>query len=92
MIAVIAVSYFALPLDLLFVQLGTMALSFYAHVYLDKQYHVSGSWLERFLWFRRKQELHFVHHRHAGTNFAVIDYFWDRLLGTFRDIDAHDKV
>ncbi len=35
-------------------------------------------------WFRRKQELHFVHHRHANCNFAVIHFFWDRILCTYR--------
>jgi sterol desaturase/sphingolipid hydroxylase (fatty acid hydroxylase superfamily) len=60
-------------------------LSFYAHVYLDKEYHVEKSWLQRFAWFRRKQALHFVHHRHADSNFAVIDFFWDRMLRTYRE-------
>ncbi len=41
-----------------------------------------------FAWFRRKQELHFVHHRHAGSNFAVIHFFWDRILGTYRRPDS----
>jgi sterol desaturase/sphingolipid hydroxylase (fatty acid hydroxylase superfamily) len=54
----------------------------------DKEYHVEGSWLHRFAWFRRKQELHFVHHRHANSNFAVIHFFWDRILGTYRRPDA----
>jgi hypothetical protein len=30
------------------------------------------------------QKLHFAHHRHAGYNFAVIDFFWDKILGTYR--------
>ena len=47
-----------------------------------------GSRLQRFAWFRRKQELHFVHHRHADSNFAVIHFFWDRILGTYRRPDA----
>ena len=47
-----------------------------------------GSRLQRFAWFRRKQELHFVHHRHANSNFAVIHFFWDRILGTYRRPDA----
>ena len=63
------------------------AASFAAHVYFDKVYHVSGTPLERFAWFRRKQQLHFVHHLHANSNFAVIDFFWDRLLGTYRAPD-----
>jgi hypothetical protein len=85
---VVGLSYLFLRLDLFVVQLAAMSLSFYGHVYIDKQYHVAGSWLGRFSWFRRKQQLHFVHHRHANCNFAVIDYFWDQLLGTYRSVEA----
>ncbi len=81
-------AYFVLPLDFFVVVSAACAASFYAHVFFDKEYHVEGSWLTRFAWFRHMQELHFVHHRHAGTNFAVIDYYWDRLLGTYRAPDA----
>ncbi len=77
-------SYLVLPLDLFVVEILTCAASFYAHVFLDKEYHVADSWLERFAWFRRNRALHFVHHRHAGCNYAVIDFFWDRVLGTYR--------
>jgi sterol desaturase/sphingolipid hydroxylase (fatty acid hydroxylase superfamily) len=79
-----ACTYFLLPFDLFAVQAIACAGSFYAHVFFDKEYHVDKSRLQRFAWFRRKQELHFVHHRHANSNFAVIDFFWDRLLGTYR--------
>jgi hypothetical protein len=44
------------------------------------QYHVAGSWLGRVSWFRRNQQLHFIHHRQGNCNFAVIDFFWDRFL------------
>jgi sterol desaturase/sphingolipid hydroxylase (fatty acid hydroxylase superfamily) len=66
----------------------TCAASFYVHVYFDKEYHSEGSRLQRFAWFKRKQELHFVHHRHAAYNFAVIHFFWDRILGTYRKPNA----
>jgi sterol desaturase/sphingolipid hydroxylase (fatty acid hydroxylase superfamily) len=85
---VAACSYAVLPFDLFIVQLVACAASFYAHVFFDKEYHVEGSRLGRFAWFRRKQQLHFAHHRHANCNFAVIDFFWDRLLGTYRRPDA----
>jgi sterol desaturase/sphingolipid hydroxylase (fatty acid hydroxylase superfamily) len=81
-------AYFILPLNLFMVMVIASAASFYAHVFFDKEYHVEGSRLQRFAWFRRKQELHFVHHRHANYNFAVIHFFWDRLLGTYRRPDA----
>jgi|SRR5579864_8465477 len=87
----VGLGYWFLRLDLLAVQLAAMSLSFYAHYYLDNQYHVEGSWLSHFPWFRRKQHLHFIHHRDANCNFAVIDFFWDRLLGTYRSREA-DKT
>jgi hypothetical protein len=87
---VAAAAWSFLPMDLFVTHVATLALSFYVHVYLDAQYHVTGCWLGRFRWFRRKQQLHFVHHQHANTNFAVIDFFWDRLLGTFRTADGED--
>ncbi|MBI1774636.1 MAG: sterol desaturase family protein [Proteobacteria bacterium] len=77
-----------MPLDLFVVQVIACAASFYAHVFFDKEYHVEGSRLRQFAWFRRMQELHLAHHRHAGCNFAVIDFFWDRILGTYRRPDA----
>src|ERR1700676_4577504 len=78
-----ACTYLVLPIGLFIVQVIACAAAFYAHVYFDKAYNIEGSRLQRFAWFRRKQELHFVHHRHADSNFAVIDFFWDRILGTY---------
>jgi hypothetical protein len=82
--------FLVLPLNLFVVMSAASAASFGVHVLLDKAYHAEGSSLARFAWFRRKQQLHFVHHLHANSNFAVIDFFWDRLLGTYRspDMDA----
>jgi hypothetical protein len=77
-------AFFVLPLYLFVAQGIACSASFYIHVLLDKEYHVEGSRLRRFAWFRRKQELHFAHHRYANCNFAVVDFFWDRLLGTYR--------
>jgi hypothetical protein len=80
--------YFLLPGDLFIVLVVACAASFYAHVFFDKEYHVEGSPLLRLAWFRRKRELHFVHHRHANSNFGVIHFFWDRVLGTYRSPDG----
>jgi sterol desaturase/sphingolipid hydroxylase (fatty acid hydroxylase superfamily) len=80
--------FLVLPFNLFVVVTVASTASFGAHVYLDKQYHTEKSSLTRFAWFRRKQQLHFVHHLHANSNFAVIDFFWDRLLGTYRNPDT----
>jgi len=76
--------FFVLPLYLFLALVIACTASFYKHVFLDKAFHVEGSHLRQYAWFRRKQELHFIHHRYANCNFAVIDFFWDRLLGTYR--------
>jgi hypothetical protein len=60
-------AYCLLPLNLFLVMVVASAASFYAHVFFDKEYHVEGSRLQRFAWFRRQQELRFVHHRHANS-------------------------
>jgi hypothetical protein len=83
-----ACMYFLLPVDLFVVLVVACAASFYAHVFFDKEYHVEGSRLLRFAWFRRKRELHFVHHRHANSNFGVLHFFWDKVLGTYRSPDV----
>ena len=83
-------AYFLLPLNPFIVLVFACAASFYAHVFFDNQYHMENSRLQRYAWFRRKQELYFVHDRHANSNFDVIHFFWDRILGTYRvpDVDA----
>jgi sterol desaturase/sphingolipid hydroxylase (fatty acid hydroxylase superfamily) len=86
----IASTYFIFPLGVFIIQIITAVASFAAHVYLDKQYHIAGSLLLRFAWFKRKQRLHFVHHEHSNSNFAIIDNFWDRLLGTYRNPEGDD--
>jgi hypothetical protein len=75
-------AYFLLPLNLFSVMVVAGSASFYAHVLFDSEYHSEKSRLRQFAWFRRKQELHFTHHRHADSNFAIIHFFWDRILGT----------
>src|SRR5579863_5695547 len=77
-------AYFLLPLNLFVVMVAAGSASFYAHVLFDNEYHSEKSRLQRFAWFRRKQQLHFVHHRHADSNFAIIHFFWDKILGTYR--------
>ena len=39
-----------------------------------------------------KAKLHFLHHRYADCNFAVVDNFWDWLLGTYRSIGVDGET
>jgi sterol desaturase/sphingolipid hydroxylase (fatty acid hydroxylase superfamily) len=81
--AVIALVGHALPMPPLIGFSVTMMASYAAHAYVHEHYHLEKSWLSNWAWFCKRRDLHFVHHRKTGCNFAVIDFFWDRLLGTF---------
>jgi sterol desaturase/sphingolipid hydroxylase (fatty acid hydroxylase superfamily) len=70
----------------------TLLINFGAHAYLHKHYHLEHTWLERSHWFRRRRDLHYVHHRDARRNYAVIGFFWDRLFGTFTDAPRHNDA
>lgn len=63
--------------------LAAFLLSMAAHAYVHVQYHLDGSTLARFSWFRRRQRLHQLHHEQPNRNFGVLEFFWDRLLGTY---------
>jgi hypothetical protein len=74
-----------LPFALFLVHIASVAASVWVHLWLHRQYHLRETWLNRYAWFRCKQRLHFVHHRHATSNYAIIEYRLDRLMGTFSD-------
>ena len=59
-------------------------LTFRVNIVLHRHYHLEQTPLERFAWFREKRRLHFLHHQDARVNFAVVEFWIDRLLGTYR--------
>ena len=62
---------------------ATLVVSYAAHAYVHEHYHLDKSWLNRWAWFRKRRDLHYMHHRNTRCNFGVLDFYWDRLLGTF---------
>lgn len=59
-----------------------VVFTFRWHMLLHKHYHLNDTPFERFAWFRKKRRLHFIHHEDARYNFAVVEFWMDRLLGT----------
>ena len=74
-----------LPPALFAVHLLSLAFAVWIHLWLHQQYHLRHTPLNRFGWFRRKQRLHLVHHQQGVRNYAIIEYKFDRLMGTFAD-------
>ena len=70
---------------IMFAHLTGVFATFRWHLYLHEHYHLIDSPLERFAWFRKKRKLHFVHHRDARYNFAVVEFWIDNLMGTRKE-------
>ena len=53
--------------------------------YIHNQIHLKDSWLERYNWFIKCRELHYIHHKKFINNssFSNIDTTIDKLFNTF---------
>lgn len=85
-------SYWLLPIELAFASLLSLLVTYGAHVYLHEHFHLTGSWLLRFSWFRHLKDLHRIHHANPRKNFGVLDHSSDRLLGTFAPAPLDQKM
>ena len=85
-VAVAALAWLAGGVLVMSANLIGVFATFRLHLYLHEHYHLIDSPLERFAWFREKRRLHFIHHRDARYNFAVVEFWIDRLTGTHREI------
>jgi sterol desaturase/sphingolipid hydroxylase (fatty acid hydroxylase superfamily) len=85
LIPLVCAAYCLLPGTYFIAHLCGVAFAIWWHIYLHRQYHIRGAWWERFAWFREKRQLHFLHHQKPHKNFAIVEYSWDLLFGTFDD-------
>ncbi|MGH8456907.1 MAG: hypothetical protein ACRETW_08740 [Stenotrophobium sp.] len=74
--------WIALPAGLVWAAMLELSLITAAHSYVHLHFHLGGTWLSRYAWFRRAQATHDIHHD-RDVNFMVADHFWDRCFGTF---------
>lgn len=81
----VLVVYSLAPADVFGAFVLSLLASVGIHVYLHRHYHLQVTWLARFQWFRRKQRLHFIHHRYVHKNYAIVEFFWDKLMKTYCD-------
>ena len=52
---------------------------------LHTYYHLNNSPLEKYEWFRKKKELHLLHHKKTHHNFNLVDFTTDKLLETYHE-------
>lgn len=65
-----------------------VAFAFWLHLYLHEQYHLTRSRLDGLAWFQRKRALHFEHHLNVRSNYAIVEFWIDHLLGTRQEPGA----
>lgn len=86
-IAIVGVALYLVSGPLVVIaHLTGVVFTFRWHMYLHEHYHLNETPLERFAWFRKKRHLHFIHHEDARYNFAVVEFWIDKLMGTRRDL------
>lgn len=80
--------YILLPVRIAWVVLLESTLFLLASDRLHVEYHVQGSYLERFDWFLRRRERHFWHHKHLRENMSLggIDPVFDHVFKTYREV------
>ena len=84
-LALALAGWLLLPLDLFLANAACLVLSYLAHIHVHAQFHVTGSPLNRFGWFRRLKALHRQHHADPRTNFGVLGFAYDAAARTLVD-------
>jgi sterol desaturase/sphingolipid hydroxylase (fatty acid hydroxylase superfamily) len=84
-VVIAALSFWLGGLLIMTANLVGVIFTFRWHMYLHEHYHLIDTPLERFAWFRKKRELHFIHHEDARYNFAVVEFWIDNLMGTRKE-------
>jgi sterol desaturase/sphingolipid hydroxylase (fatty acid hydroxylase superfamily) len=78
-----AVAAWCFPVALFGIHVAALAFTIWWHLYLHKQYHLNATPWEKFGWFRKKRTLHLRHHLTHHRNYAIVEFFWDRLFGSY---------
>lgn len=72
------------PMKVVLVCAGVFALLLAGGNWFHHALHVSPTALERFSWFLRMREYHFVHHVEQDKNFGIIEYGFDGVAGSWK--------
>ena len=53
------------------------------HDYMHTLFHLRKTFLNRYQWFLRLRELHFIHHKHMQRNLGIFWFGWDHVMGSY---------
>jgi sterol desaturase/sphingolipid hydroxylase (fatty acid hydroxylase superfamily) len=55
--------------------------------YMHDGFHLNNTIWNHLPGYQRLRELHFIHHFSVQKNLGIFTFMWDKLLGTFRDVE-----
>lgn len=89
-----ALAFKILPKRLFALFFFESALFLYVSDHLHAQYHIQGSYLERYSWFLERRYRHFWHHGHLRQNMSLggIDTIFDKLFGTYMVVKENSPL
>lgn len=73
-----------LSFKLAFLSLFTMLITGAFHNYIHEWFHIKDHWLNKLSWFKRLNELHYLHHIDQTKNFGIFWFFFDRMFNSFK--------
>jgi sterol desaturase/sphingolipid hydroxylase (fatty acid hydroxylase superfamily) len=74
-----------IPFSFILVFMGSALLyAFIAYSWLHDQFHLTGTFLLRFEWFKRMRVLHDEHHFNMKKNYGIGTFWMDKLFKTFK--------
>lgn len=57
----------------------------YISDYIHTEIHTENSWLEKYNWFKKKRELHLLHHKNIKENINIMTNIYDKLFNTYSE-------
>ena len=77
--------YFLFEWNNYIIILGENSILLFISDHLHSNYHIKGSYLEKYSWFLKRRELHFNHHKKIKTNYSLggLTYIFDIFFKTY---------
>lgn len=67
--------------------LAEMAVVGFLNNEMHDSFHIKGTMWEKLPFFKRLTDLHYIHHVDMSRNFGIFSFVWDKVFGTYEEID-----
>jgi sterol desaturase/sphingolipid hydroxylase (fatty acid hydroxylase superfamily) len=87
-IPLVGILLWLLPLGIALTLIGTLGIVSWLNNYVHNQFHIRGSWMERWGLFWHMRRLHWIHHaKNMHKNYGILTTYTDKTFGTYEHLD-----